>query len=96
MERHFRIPRRRWNDIQLDIKETNWKVVNVIMLCRTRTNERFLCERLFARLLPQRNGFTRRLFHVGLLADTVAVRKDFLTVLQLSPVSIIPPVIQTD
>jgi len=56
MERHFRIPRRRWNDIHLDVTEACLEVVNVIMLCRTRTNERFICERLFAGLLPRKSG----------------------------------------
>jgi hypothetical protein len=56
MERHFRIPRSRWDDIQQDITEAGLEVVNVIMLRRTRTNERFICERLFASLLPLKPG----------------------------------------
>jgi len=39
---------------------------------------------------------SQAMWYVGLLAGTVAGRKDFLIVLQLSPVSIIPLVIQTD
>jgi len=38
----------------LDIKETDWEVMNVIMSCRTRTSERLLCERLFSGLLPRK------------------------------------------